>query len=167
MTPTIQLTTQELMQAGLVGVMRRVASIKAKLNKNVHAKKSNWATDIDGAAAEMAFAKYKDTYWSGHVNSWKAADVGVYHVRSTNYSNGHLIIRPNDPDGVIFVLVIADAPYFRIVGTIPSDKAKLHAYRRDGTDGESDAWWIPQHHLTPIDQPLVPQLAANDTDGLL
>lgn len=134
----IQLTTVELMVASTVGAVRRITGIKEGLNKNKHAEKSDWQTDIDGAAAEMAYAKAHNVYWGGLNRAFKAPDVGDIQIRSTSHDDGHLIIRPDDSDDEQYALVITNPPFFKIIGAMLGRDAKQDRYWR------SDAWWVPQ-----------------------
>lgn len=133
--------------AAYAGVHRRIDSTCAGYDKNKHARKSDWATDIEGACAEAAFAKATGQYWSAHVRSFKAPDVGAVHVRSTTLANGSLIIRPNDHDDYAYALVICATPIFRLVGYIMGFAAKRNFAVRSGSSGEADAWFIPQSAL--------------------
>jgi hypothetical protein len=135
----------ELMVASHVGCMRRVSSIKSGYDKYKHAPISNWQTDIDGACAECAVAKALGIYWTPGVRTFKAPDVGVYQVRSTEYFEGHLIIRPNDrKDHETFVLVIcSDVPVFHIIGSCLCGYAKQAHFWREDKNG----WWVPQCEL--------------------
>ncbi len=133
--------------AAYAGVHRRIDSTFAGYDKNKHARKSDWATDIEGACAEAAFAKATGQYWSAHVRSFKAPDVGAVHVRSTTLTNGSLIIRPNDHDDYAYALVICATPIFRLVGYIMGFAAKRNFAVRPGSSGEADAWFIPQSAL--------------------
>jgi hypothetical protein len=51
------------------------------------------------------------------------------HVRWTTRSNGPLVIRPGDPDGV-YVLVTGQCPTFTVMGWIHSYDAKQPCYWR-------------------------------------
>lgn len=142
---TIILNSTELMIASLAGSMRRVSSIKDGLNKNKHAEKSDWSTDVDGAAAEMAFAKFLNVYWSAANNSFKEPDVGTWQVRSTSRKDGHLIIRHNDKElEERFVLIITEPPKYHIVGFILNLNSRQDRYWR------GDSWWVPQTDLTSL-----------------
>lgn len=140
----IELTPVEMMIAGQVGTMRRVKSRQMGLkDKDLSSWKASWGNDFDGAAAEMALAKYLNVYWDGSVNSFKQPDVGEFQVRSTNLLNGRLIIRPNDAvDDEIFVLVLTgEIPTISIVGWFRCGDAKKEKYWDD------NAWWVPQEDL--------------------
>tara|TARA_R110000868_G_scaffold1311_1_gene10150 strand:- start:1422 stop:1901 length:480 start_codon:yes stop_codon:yes gene_type:complete len=146
---SITLSWAEVIYAATAGVFRRIDSIRSGLNKHKHAAKSDWATDIDGACAELAFAKFVGAYWSGHIRSFKAPDVGDVHVRSTNWPTGCLIVRHNDDENCGYVLVISECPRFRIAGYITGADAKSFPIRK-GTDGQADAWFIPQEKLRDV-----------------
>lgn len=141
----VKLTWIELTIAAVVGIARRITSIQGRWNKFKHCEKSDWATDIDGAAAEMAVAKALGLYWDCSNRSFKRADLAgaLLHVRSTNHPDGHLIVRKNDENG-LYVLVITDSPHYRIVGWISLDGAKEDRF------WQGDSWWVPQGELNSI-----------------
>jgi len=140
-----------------VGATRRVVSIKDRLNKNLHTSvKSDWATDIDGAAAEMAFAKYMGVYFHPTCNTFKHPDVGVFQVRSTVYETGHLIVRSNDEhDDEIFVLAIIRNPTVRLAGAFRCGDAKRDEFFKAGDSSGKQRWEVPQGALLPLPQPVV------------
>lgn len=147
----IELDHRELMMAGQVGLMRRIKSISKGYDKNKHAVKSDWQTDIDGAAAEMAVAKWLGIYWGGHEGTFKAPDVGPYHVRSTTHANGHLLIRPDDDANDICFLVITDPPIYSIIGSLRAGAGMLDVYWRPADTKGGGAWWVPQGKIDPIE----------------
>jgi hypothetical protein len=151
----IAMCSNELMQAGLAGVMRRVSSLKNGLKDKFYTAKfvPGWATDIDGAASEMAVSKYFHRYWSGHVDNFTGDDVlGGVQVRSTGYEHGCLIVRPHDPDDALYILVVAKPPIYSIRGGILGPDAKVDKYWRgaDCTNGDAPAWWVPQEDLSEL-----------------
>jgi hypothetical protein len=149
----IILTWAELWQAAIAGCSRRIISMKNGLNKDLHSPPgiSTWATDIDGAAAELAFAKGMGLFWCAGVNTFKNPDVGEFQVRSTPRRTGHLIVRLNDSPEDRFFLVISNTPRFRIVGSTLGKDAKNARYWResDPDKGGAGAYWIPQEDLEP------------------
>jgi hypothetical protein len=150
----MKLTSPELMQAALCGSMRRITAMKDGMDTDCNCRnpKTSWATDIDGAASEMAVSKYLRRYWSGHVRNFTGDDVlGGIQVRSTVYEQGKLILRPDDPDDAFFILVVANAPIYSIRGGIFARDGKIDAYFRpcDPVEG-SPAWWVPQDALVDL-----------------
>jgi len=124
-----------------------VTSVKEGYDKNKHALKSDWATDIDGALAEMAFAKHMNFYWSASNRSFKEPDVGEWHVRSTRHSDGHLIVRPNDVDPESrFVFAITGDRWVSLVGWMLASEARIDQFWRENERG----WWVPQSALTEL-----------------
>jgi len=150
MSVVVTLTMAELFQAAMAGCVRRITSIKKGLNANVHASTSDWATDINGAGAEMAYAKHMGLFWDAGVNTFKAPDVGVVQIRSTVHKNGNLLFRPNDSISEQFILIITDAPRYTIVGWTLGEDAKVDEFYRAGERGMSGAWWVPQNRLIPF-----------------
>ena len=135
-----------------VGGMRRVRSIVDGANQYKHAQRSDWATDVDGAAAELAVAKYLNVYWRPGVNTYKAPDVGVLQVRSTMHPTGHLIVRPNDADTDTFIFVVCAPPRYLLVGAYLGAEAKVDEFFHTSHD-EADCWWVPQARLRDLPRP--------------
>lgn len=84
----------------------------------------SWQTDIEAACAEMAVAKALNIYWDGSVNKFKKDGPDLppdIEVRTTEYKNGHLILRDGDKkycNDMRFVLVVGEAPKFYLSGWI-------------------------------------------------
>lgn len=144
----VLLTPMELLQGAMTGAIRRITSITRAMDKNKHADKSDWATDIDGALAEIAFAKWRKVYYRPSNMSLKEPDVGKVQVRSTSHALGHLIVRPNDKKNAAqpFALGITDAPYVRLIGWKFGVDCMKDEYRR-----EDGSWWVPQADLDNLD----------------
>lgn len=145
--PTYSLTPTEMWPGVCVGATRRITSIFKHHDKNKHADKSDWATDIDGAHAEQVLAKHLDRYWLPTNLTFKEPDVKDYQVRSTTWHDGHLIIRPNDEDtGRPYVLIETHAPNYIVCGWFTPAEAKIEKYWRK----DKNSWWVPQEDLHDI-----------------
>jgi len=157
---TIELTKPELMVAGLVGNMRSVSSL-GRLTQNKHSPNdSEWQIDVDGAAAEMAFAKWMGVYYEPSVNTFKAPDIGSIQVRSTKLENGRLIIRSNDVKDEIVVLVINRMPTYIMAGWLRTSEAKKDKYLYDPNGKKAPAWMVPQSDLNKMEDLDVKTLSA-------
>jgi len=152
----VRLSHPELYIGSQVGTMRRTASMQNGNDKNKHAHKSDWLTDIHGACAEMAASKYLGIYWEPRVATrrnptYKDPDLcNGMEVRATAHPQGHLIIRPNDVFERTFILVICEPPIFRLVGTLIGIEARCDSYFHRGFDDEADCWWVPQDMLADL-----------------
>jgi len=146
----VTLENAEIIQGCLIGCMRTIRgkdfkdpSATRKKEKNV----SQWHIDIEGACAEMAFAKGIDIYWSGMaMDTLKAPDVGVVQIRHTDLEYGGLILRPDDNDSETFALVTGAVPKFCIVGWICASDGKVD-HRKQGQDTSEPYWKVPQAEL--------------------
>jgi hypothetical protein len=159
----IRLTPMELLQGAMTGAIRRITSLTRAMDKNKHADKSDWATDIDGALAELAFAKWRRVYYRPSNMSLKEPDVGRVQVRSTSHRHGHLILRPNDKSNAaqVFVLAITDAPDVRLIGWKFGVDCMCDEYWRDLEAG----WWVPQAALNDLE--LLPAFDATNIEAAL
>ncbi len=147
----LQLTEQEMLEAGLIGLQRTIKSRVQCLDRAKHGLVPNeWEIDILGAMAERALAKALDVYPGLGVNTFHAPDVGDLQVRSTLYATGKLILRPGDAPGT-YVLVITQPPKFKIAGiyqfTGKGDPADWAApdQKRPG------CWAVPQDRLASLE----------------
>lgn len=125
----------EIFQAAMSGVMKRIESMRSGKNDNrgwdkVH-QHCVWTREIEGAAAEVAYAKFRGQYWGGTVNTFKQADVGKKaQVRGCPFGGKNLIVRPGDPDEDVFILVVGRCPVFTIEGWIKGADAKRDEWVR-------------------------------------
>lgn len=152
----VVLTWSEMMQAAVCGAMRNVSSIRAgnhKVSSSFPKNANNtWTLHIEGAAGELAFAKYAGLYWSASVNTFRLPDVGAIQVRARSQHWHDLIIRERDIDDDLFVLLTGASPRFVIRGWIVARDAKARAewFKNPGeSEGGEAAWFVPQVALRP------------------
>lgn len=148
MTNRVQLSQEEMTIVSLVAGLRRSES-KTNNRKDNHGFKGEnaWDIEIEGAAAEMAYCKFRGKYWSASVNSFKDADCGInVQVRHTKLDNGSLIVREADNDEHYYVLVTGLSPSLRIVGWIKGGDAKNKAFIK-GPNNRAIAYFVPQNKL--------------------
>jgi hypothetical protein len=154
----ITLTPAEARFAALVGTERQITSmlngnrprpgIKPEVAWNIH---------IEGAAAEMAFAKAMGWYWDASVGVFhRQADVRHVHVRSTSWPNGKLIIRPDRDAPGIYVLVTGIFPRYQVRGW--ARWPGCPAIEEQPDPGQPPALFIRQADLQPLD--LLPTKAS-------
>jgi hypothetical protein len=144
----IRLTFPELTLAGVIGVFRNVSGLQKRSHRHGYTG-DGWGVNINGAAAEMAVARYFDRFWSplalGDLSA-QPGDVGPYQVRSTTRTMGSLILHEDDPDDARFYLVITEPPLCRIVGWISGRDGKQARWWRE--DVREPAYFVPQSALT-------------------
>lgn len=149
---TIRLTQAEMFMAAMVGTQRRIESTFSQRRDAAGYSDSNgWDIDIEGAAAELAVAKYFGKHWGGSLNTFKLSDVGNYQIRSTTLESGRLIIRPSDMATDTFIFVVGKSPVLKIVGYILGADARRHEYWMNPSN-RPGAWFVPQSVLSPIEQ---------------
>jgi hypothetical protein len=148
--PTIiKLTMEEMMMVTVVAGMRRSES-KLNNRKDSHGFNGDgaWDIEIEGCAAEMAYCKLRNQYWSGSVCSFKGADCGDnVQIRHTVRDNGSLIIREGDNDDHYYVLVTGRAPNLKVIGWIKGANAKKEEYKKS-PNGREPAFFIHQSNLS-------------------
>ncbi len=149
----VTLTEDEMAVASLIGCKRRCESKSRSRSDNHGLKDADfWGIDIEGAAAEMAYCKYRNIFWSASVNSFKKADCDYnVQIRSTKYANGKLIIRNDDSDTDVFVLVTGVAPTFCVCGWIKGIDGKVEQHV-SAPNGRERAFFVPQQSLNSFKQ---------------
>ena len=147
----VTLTWHEIYMGAAVGILRRIASLKRGETNKVQNKDFGWHTDIEGALAELAFAKAFNLHWNGSVNTFKVPDVGTIQIRHTQYPDGRLVVHDYDDDNTVHVLVTGTHPNYSIHGWLTGGQAKQQCFWDDPT-GKFPAYFVPQAHLMPIDQ---------------
>ena len=145
------LTPYEIFLAANVGLRRAISKMQSKENNYINNKSYGWHTDIEGACAEMAFAKYKNWYWDGSVGTYRKPDVADVQVRHTEHDDGKLILRPNKTnENEIYVLVTGKAPAYFIRGGIKGADGMVEKYIFKGFNDMPDCWMVPQSDLIEI-----------------
>lgn len=160
MTITITLTRHELAIAALLGIQRQIENLfKGRPDAHGASPEAGWEIHIQGAAGEMAVAKWANKYWSGNLGDLDADDVGRAQVRTRSRHSYELPIHMTDRDDRAFILVTGLAPNFVLRGWIWGGEAKRTEFWKDPAGGRP-AFFVPQSALRPMRLPVVPPLHA-------
>jgi hypothetical protein len=108
-----------------------------------------WDRDLNGACAELAFAKWVGVYWGAGVDTFHVPDVGELHVRHTVRSDGSLVLRRHDADEPLYVLLTGEVPTFVIRGAMRGRDGKRSEWLRDPGD-VFPAYFVPQSELVSV-----------------
>lgn len=153
MIVTVSLDVQEIREAAHVGVERQIENLHR--TPAYGTKRSPWGLHVEGALGEKAVAKYLGRYWTAVVsNPWTEIDGDVgsrVQVRTTNYGDTKLWVRPADKDGDAFVLVRGPAPKFRLLGWCYGYEAKDEKYRAALDPNRPTAFYVPNRDLRPVE----------------
>lgn len=148
----IVLTIGELHLAAQNGCLRQIESIVKGLPDKHGFEGSGWNIHIEGAAGEIAAAKALGIYWGGSVNTFRSQnDIGKFEVRTATQSNYRLIVREQDKDSNVYILVTGSAPSFDVRGWVYGKEAKVHKYL-NAPVGRPAAYFVPQSDLRSIDE---------------
>lgn len=102
------------------------------------------------AMGEMVLAGALNVYWEARTDLGEHAPVAGFEVRTRPSSDDELIIKPDDRDEAVYVLVVQkDERTFRIVGKIRGSEAKQADWWRETTP-EGPGWVVPQSALQPF-----------------
>ena len=152
----VELSRAECLEAGYVGVGRRVLGIKERRSEPHGTPQTDlWGNDIESAGAEKAVAKVTNEYWRSELRrSLKEAppDFGDRgQVRWSAHQRGdlHLMVYEKDPTDHNYFFVTGAMPCFNIVGWLPGVEAKQKEYW-DRTPRGVMAYWIDQKFLRPV-----------------
>lgn len=147
---TVLLSKSDCAWAASVGQKRRREGRRQKLRlEEGFGGNACMETDIDGAAAELAFCRWMGIPWAAKVNTFHEPDVDPnFQIRSTRWPSGRLIFRPNDPPDHLYVLLLGSMPKFTVQGFIPGAKCRQIEWIKS-VNGHPPAWWVPQDSLEP------------------
>jgi hypothetical protein len=143
----IKLTPIEIYQAGVVGLARRIDSIKKGLTNKVPSDAHQWQVDIEGALAEMAVAKGINRYAGLTIGNYGGADVDRFHVRHSQRPDACLIVRPEDDADAWYVLVTGLEGEYVVHGHIHGRDTRQREWWRE-PNNRPGAWFVPQAALT-------------------
>lgn len=149
----IQLTIEDIEQAAMIGVKRRIGAMRNQLGGRYGIPPNNlWQIDINACIAELAVARYTQQIWHASTKP-EAGDVGNHEVRSTTYPNGSLILHPADPDDAIFWLVTGDYSTTNgnmfLRGWIKGKDGKQPQHWTEKNNNKRPAYFIKQQYLNP------------------
>lgn len=146
---TVDLLPYELAMAEFVGKARQAASAH-RPDAHGFSGENGEAVHVFGAQCEVAAAKVLGRYWPGSVNTFKDADLPPnIQVRGRVRPDAELILRDDDADDELFVLVTGEAPTFTVVGYTTGEHAK-HPHWLRAPKGRPPAYFVPQYELLPI-----------------
>jgi hypothetical protein len=153
----IKLSAEEIFQGAAVGCMRMTKAIK-RGNNTINDPDHNmlWQYHVEGALAEMAFAKAMNRYWSsGDVHD---VDVGHWEIRQTPKpkSKAKLVVRERDKQlGKMdkpFALVCGRYGEYEIAGWMMGHDCQVLGELKDPTGtGRPKAYFIPAENLKSME----------------
>ena len=151
----VSLKDYEIHLANFVGDRRNSESKRMGLKNAYKYNKSNDQADEDsrvGARGELAVAKAMNWYYDGSVNTFKNGyDVYKVQVRTRKEKHYDLLVRPDDRDEDVFVLVIPqNEKDFIIHGWEVAKKCKRKEFESKNTSRPT-AYFYPQGLLNPMD----------------
>ena len=147
----IVLTESEMLTAALIGARRQLGALLAGRVPGAGFTGLGWDVHVEGAAGELAFARFRNLYWSGSVGTYRrGGDVGPIQVRTRSRADYDLIVRNTDRSEDIFVLVIGTIPRFEIIGWIRGGDAKQPQYLKRHGDRPA-AYFVPRSALRPFE----------------
>lgn len=149
----IELTLSEFATAVSNAMSRIVASRAQELNHASTYERGylrRLIEEVAGVCGEMALAKHKGVWFSPMLNTFhRSPDCLGFEVRTTQVTDGRLIVRDNDADDRTYVLAITDGSSVRLVGWMLGGECK-QARWADNPNGYRPCWMVPQKYLHPM-----------------
>lgn len=150
----IELTNEEFAYAAQIGRTRQEEALRKNLpDKYGFDGVSGLAVHVEGSAGELAVAKALNIKWDATVNTFKSiADlVSNIEVRTRSKDYYDLLVRADDKDDSIFVLVIRQNPRkFDVVGWIKAKTAKQEQWIKT-YGNRPPAYFVPKTSLSDIE----------------
>ena len=148
----VHLNDYEVLQAAMTGMLRQVSAIKRKSESKITGRE--WQAHIEGACGEVAVAKVMGRYWGGGIDTFKSggdiASTG-WEVRTRSSHDYDLIVRDDDDDARIFILVTGNAPDYLVRGWMRAADAKREIWRKD-YGGHGAAYFVPHSALRDMEE---------------
>ena len=144
----VSLNWREIFSAAEIGISRHIESEKKGL-KNKHGLNSydGWRVNIEGAIGELAYAKAMNKFWPMSVNTFKSIpDVDQEEIRTRSEDYYDLLVRDDDPDDRIYVLVTGKIPNFIVRGWMLGRDAKQTKWKKNYAN-RPPAYFVPQAFL--------------------
>lgn len=110
----------------------------------------DWGLNVEGAGAECAFARWAGVYWDPPTHIDDGIDVAGCQVKSSAFAGSHLILPAKARLDIPVVLVTGMMPEYTIRGWMQPDQVD-EKWLRPGSNGRSEAYWIPQGSLYLLD----------------
>lgn len=156
---SIELSHDEILAGTVVAAQRKLMSDKRRASGSGsrrpehYEEQRTWDQEVESALAEMAVARWRNTYWHG---SWfngqnAGTDAGSAQVRWTEHASGHLILYTEDDPERVYVLVTGRSPVKTIIGWGYGRDLRQDRHWRD-TNVKCPSWWVPQSELTQVSQ---------------
>lgn len=156
----VRLTRYEVQLGAQIGVARRIEAIALDLKDRNGFSGDSWGANIEGALGEMAVAKGLGRYFDATVNTFKSGgDIGPYQVRTRPHEAFELIVREDDREGDVFILVTGSAPFYDIKGWILGRDARRDDWWK-GFGNKPKAWFVPLENLNALETLPAPALVT-------
>lgn len=147
--PTIRVTldSYEMQLAAQVGMQRKLESMrKRSRNRTRDAADDDridtWGGYVEGAAAELAFAKWKGVAWRGGFSEGKESGVDGVQVRL----DSRLCVGKDAADDQVFVLMSGSGDVYDIVGWCRGCDAKQEKWLA----GSGQVYLVPREELKEV-----------------
>jgi hypothetical protein len=147
----VKLSWYEAAIGSYVGMLRQLASLKRGLQQCAGHEGASWNVHLEGASGEMAVAKHLNVYWGGGINTFKDDDLPGLQIRLRTRHDHDLILRKQDSERAIWVLITGTSPDFWIRGWIYGHEAKKPEWLQKYGKDRSEGYVVRVEYLHPIE----------------
>ncbi len=150
----VRLTSSELIQAAMIGTMRRIQDIKKGRRPQYGiGHDREWQADMMGAIGELVVAKTLNRFWNGALGDLGAADVDhSFEVRTRSEHWHDLLLHDKDKDDLPYILVTGYNDVYVIRGWIYGLIGKSEQFWADKSEKNRWAFFVPQEILDPLSE---------------
>jgi hypothetical protein len=151
MAVTRHLSSEDMHWVETVARQRQDEAVRAgRPDRHGYRGSDGYALHRLGAAGELVVARFLEVPWEATVNTFKAPDIGdILQIRTRSEHWHDLIIRPDDSDDEVFVLVTGEPPELIIHGWIVGRDAKQSQWRNEH-GGRPMAYFVPKIALQQL-----------------
>ncbi len=149
---TVELDWYEIEFVSSVGIKRATEANRQNLKNKAGLESYGLFEHVNGAIGEYAAAKVMGRHWAPTVNTFRGMpDIApCFEVRTRTEPWHDLIIRPDDPDEQIYILVTGSFDtYFVVHGGCDGRYGKRDEWLQTH-GGRAPAYFVPRHELKDI-----------------
>lgn len=158
MAVAVELAWWEVMDAATCAVRRVVESQRARMKPRGASARLTFdelvASNLVGAAGELAAARVLGVYWPAHVNVNKPGPSDLppdWEVRARRPDRADLTCTPRDDPDRRYLLVTGTLPTLTVHGWLWGREAMAPQYLRDDDRMPEPLYFAPQHVLHPVE----------------
>lgn len=162
----VQLSTSEISMCAMVGNRRQFEAIRRASKDRDGFVGDGWSEHIEGACAELAFAKWSGLYWGGSVNACGEPDfypdidvkLRPAHPSARNLDMYQLNLRTNSKPDCRYIHVVGARGSYLIRGWQHGREVIKREHLRKLDQNRPESYVYPNDLLLPMDSFVIPEV---------